>query len=197
MKPGDLADSIRTARLKRRALRLRHFADVPKHLTRPGEVKTTSGPQLSQRRQHVMRAVDVRVHRRKAIGKTFCHEALRRQVITLLKIVLAEDMENTRITLEIRRMQGHAVQQVSDATESRFRRLEGHPAHQSMDLIPQAQQIFGEVTPVLPRYSSNQRPLRHTPVLICNVFSQRHYQNIDNCAFTAERSLLILAPSDA
>src|ERR1051326_672444 len=177
MKPGDLADSIRTARLKRRALRLRHFADIPKHLTRPREVKTTTGPQLSQRRQHVMRAVDVCVHGRKAISKTLGHEALRREVITLLKIVLAEDVKDTRVTLEIRRMQGHAIQQVTDATESRFRRLEGHPPHQPMDLIAQVQQIFGQITPILPCYSSNQRPLRHTRPSCAMVFSQRHNQN--------------------
>src|ERR1051325_11931875 len=128
MKPRDFADSIRAARLKRRALRLRHFADIPKHLTRPGKVKTTTGPQLTQRRQDVVRAVDVRVHGREAVGKTLGHKALRRQVITLVKIVFAEDMENAGVTLEIRRMQGDTVQQVTDATESRFGSLEGHPA---------------------------------------------------------------------
>ena len=39
VKPGDFADSVGTARLKRRRLFLRHFVDVAKHLARPRESK--------------------------------------------------------------------------------------------------------------------------------------------------------------
>jgi len=100
-----------------------------------------------------MRPVDVRVHGRKAVRKTLGHETLRRQVIALLKVVLAEDVEDTRVTLEIRWMQGHAVQQVTDATKPRFRRFERHAAHQPMDLIAQVQQVFRQITPILARNS--------------------------------------------
>src|SRR5215510_8400046 len=96
-----------------------------------------------------MRAVDICVHGRKAVRKTLRHETLRRQVITLLKIMLAEDVEDARVTLEIRRMQGHVVQQVTDATESRLRRFEGHATDESMNLITQVEQIFGQITAVL------------------------------------------------
>src|SRR5215213_7925342 len=153
---------VRTARLKRRVLVLRHFTDISKHLTRPRKVKTTTGPKFTQRREDEIRAVDIRSHGRKAVSKTFRYEVLRRQVVTLLKIMFAEDMEDAGVTLEIRRMQGDAIQQVTDATESCLRSFEGHPPHQPMDLITLAQKIFGQITSILPGNSRNQRPLRHT-----------------------------------
>ena len=113
-----------------------------------------------------MRAVDICVHGRKAVGKTLGHETLRRQVITLLEIVLAEDVEDARVTLEIRRMQRYAVQQVTDATEPRLGRLERHAPHESMDLISQSQQILGQITSILPGDPRDERPLRHTPFLM-------------------------------
>src|SRR6185436_8977657 len=96
----DFADPVRAARLKRGGLLLRHFVDVPKHLARSREVKTTLRPQFPERRQHVVRAVDVRTHRRKAVSKTFRYETLGREVVTLVKIMFAEHVENTGITLE-------------------------------------------------------------------------------------------------
>jgi hypothetical protein len=162
VKSRDLTDPVRTAWLKCRALVLRHFTYIPKHLTRPRKVKTTIGPKFTQRREDEIRAIDVRSHGRKAVSKTFRHEVLRRQVVTLLKIMFAEDMEDAGVTLEIRRMQDDVVQQVTDTDKSCLRSFEGHPPHQPMDLITQAQKIFGQVTSILPGNSSNQRPLRHT-----------------------------------
>src|SRR5678815_3173191 len=100
MVTGDFTDSIRTARLKRGRLFLRHFVDVPEHLARPGEVKTTLRTQLTQRREHVVRAVDVRAHGRKAVSEALRHETLRREVITLVKIVFAEDVKNAGVAFK-------------------------------------------------------------------------------------------------
>ena len=82
-----------------------------------------------------MRAVDVHVHGREAVGETFGHETLRRQVITLVKVVFAEDVEDTGVTFETGRVQRYAIQQVSDAAESRFRGFERTRAHEPMDFI--------------------------------------------------------------
>src|SRR5678815_3895822 len=110
MVTSDFTDSIRAARLKRSRLFLRHFVDVPKHLARSGEVKTALRPQLTQRGEHVMRAIDVRAHGRKAVGKAFRHETLRGEVIALVKVVFAEDVEDAGVTFETGRVQGDAVQ---------------------------------------------------------------------------------------
>src|SRR5688572_21913556 len=105
MKAGDFTDPVRAAWLKRSRLFLRHLVDVTEHLAGAGEVKTALGPQFTQSGEHVMRAVDVHVHRRKAVGKAFRDETLGRQVVTLVEVVLAQDVENTRITFETRRME--------------------------------------------------------------------------------------------
>ena len=50
-----------------------------------------------------MSAVDVRVHRRKAVSKTLGNERLRRQVITLIEVVAADHVEDRRIAFQTRR----------------------------------------------------------------------------------------------
>src|SRR5215212_4809455 len=176
---GDLADSIRTARLKCSALRLRHLVDVAKHLARTRKVKTALWPQLTKRSQHVVSAVDV--HRGEAVGKTLSHEALRREVIALIKIVFAEDVENAGITFQAGWVQGYAIEYVGDATESGFRRIKSHTAHQAVHLIAQTQEIVSEVATVLTGDSGNERSLRHYLVLIRehrrDTCAPRHYQN--------------------
>src|ERR1044072_4587078 len=162
----DFADPVRTAGLKRRVLLLRHFVDVPKHLTRAREVKSTLRPQLPQRREHVVGAVDVHVHGRKAVGEAFRNETLGREVVTLVKIVFAEDVENTRITLETGRVQRDAVHQMIDAAEPRFRRFEGHTTDQPVHFITQTKEIIREVTTILTGNSSNQRFLGQREILL-------------------------------
>src|SRR5829696_7637081 len=163
---GDLADSIRTARLKCCAFCLRHLVDVAKHLARTRKVKTAPGPQLTQRSQHVVSAVDVHVHRREAVGKTLSHEALRREVIALIEIVFAEYVENAGVTLQAGWVHGYAIEYMGDATEPGFRRLKSHTAHQAVHFVTQTQEIVSEVATVLTGDSGNERFLRHDCVLI-------------------------------
>src|SRR6185369_2545884 len=170
-----------TARLKRSRLFLRHFVDVPKHLARSREVKTTLRPQLTQRGEHVVRAVDVRAHRRKAVSETFRHETLGREVIALVKIVLTENVEDAGVAFETGRVQSDSVQNMSNAAEPRLRGFEGHAADQPVYFITQTQQVIGEVTAILTRNSSNQRSLRHS---ILQNRSDRTYRT-----YTAERTL--------
>src|ERR1051326_1430661 len=114
-----------------------------------------------------MRAVDVHVHGRKAVGKAFRHKTLGREVITLVKIVFAEDMKNAGVTLETGRVQRDPVQQVMYATEPCFGSFERHAPHQSVDFIAQTQEIIGKVTPILTSNSCNQRSLRQRVFLRC------------------------------
>src|ERR671939_1236875 len=99
MKAGDFADAVRAARLKRRRLLLRDFRRVAEHLARAREIEPATGPHFSQRREHVVRAIDVHVHRREAVGKTLRDETLRREVVTLVELVLAEHVKNAGVTL--------------------------------------------------------------------------------------------------
>src|ERR1044072_827274 len=108
MVTGDFTDSIRTARLKRSRFFLRHFVDVPKHLARSGEIKPTLRAQLAQGGEHVMRAVDVCAHRREAVCEALCHETLRRKVIALVKIMLAENVEDAGVAFKPGRVTGEA-----------------------------------------------------------------------------------------
>src|SRR5690242_2464013 len=67
VKAGDFADAVRAARMERRALALRGLAHFAEHLARACEVKPAVGLQLTESRQHVMRAVDVGGHGGEAI----------------------------------------------------------------------------------------------------------------------------------
>src|SRR5215213_75782 len=107
---GHLADSVWAPRLKCSALCLRYLVDVAKHLARARKIKPALRPQLTQRREHVVSAVDVHIHRREAVGETLRHEALRREVIALVKVVFTEDVENAGVTFQAGRVQRYAIQ---------------------------------------------------------------------------------------
>src|SRR6185503_1025305 len=104
MKSRHLANTVRAARMKLRRLCLRNFLSLSEHFARAGEVKPTPRSQVSQRGKHIVSTVDVDVHCGKAVGETFSDEALRREVITLVKVVPANDVINARVTLECGRM---------------------------------------------------------------------------------------------
>src|SRR6185503_246971 len=106
---GHFADAVRAAWLEWCRLFLRHFVDIAKHLTRTGEVEAALWSQFAQRGEDVMRAVDVRVHRRETVCEALRDEALGGEVIALVKVVLAQDVENTRVTLETGRVQGDSI----------------------------------------------------------------------------------------
>jgi hypothetical protein len=59
-----------------------------------------------------VRAVDVRVHRREAVGKAFGNERLRGQMVALVELVTADDVEDAGITFQTRRVQRYFVEQV-------------------------------------------------------------------------------------
>src|SRR5436190_10520236 len=145
----NLADAIRITGMEGCRLSLGHLMSLSEHFTRTGEIELAVGLLFLQRCQYVMRSIDVRVHRRKPIRKTFSDKALRSEVVTLIELVTAQDMKNAGITLEIRGMQNQLIQQMSNSAKSLLRRLESHSSNQTMDLIVQAEQVFGEITTIL------------------------------------------------
>src|SRR5215203_6180187 len=132
---GDLADAVRTARLKRRALFLRHFVNVAKHLAGARKIEATLWTKLTQGSEDVMRAVDIHVHGGEAVGKTLSHEALCGKVITLVKIVFAEYVKDAGVTLETCWVQRYAVEQMLNAAESCFRYFECDATHQAVHFV--------------------------------------------------------------
>src|SRR5678815_5037935 len=108
-----------------------------------------------------MRAVDVDVHCSKAVGETLGDETLRSKVITLIKVVLANDVVNAGITLERGRVQNQPIDDVGKTTKTNVRRFERNSANESMDFVAQAQKIFSEIATVLTDYTGNEGFLRH------------------------------------
>src|SRR5207237_3245520 len=112
-----------------------HFSDFTKHFRRAREIEFALRLQLTQRSQHVMRAVDVRVHRREAVGETFGDKRLRREVIALVEFITTENVEDAGIAFQARGMQRDLVKQMLDPIESAFWIFESHAPHQPMHFI--------------------------------------------------------------
>ncbi len=98
-----------------------------------------------------MCAVDVDVHRREAVLKTLGHETLRSEVIAFIKRVLAEDVKDARIAFNTRWMKLKTAEQVRDATKSSLWVFDPDAAHQTMNLVTEAQKMFGQIASVLAR----------------------------------------------
>src|SRR5688572_8067958 len=96
-----------------------------------------------------MRAVDVCVHRREAIGKTLRDKRLSGQMVTLVKLVAAKDLKNAGITFQAAGMKRQPIQQMANASESALRIFQGHPPHHSMHFISERKQMFRKVTTIL------------------------------------------------
>ncbi len=162
-KSSDLADAVWTAWIKRSRLALGHFAHAAKHLGRSGEIKTALRAQLLKCSQHVMRAVDVDVHRREAVLKTFGHETLRSQVIAFIKHVTTEDVKDARIAFNTRRMKLKPIKQMRDATKPSLRIFHPDAAHQAVNLVAEIQKMFGQIASVLARDARDESlPLHRT-----------------------------------
>ena len=56
-----------------------------------------------------MSAINICIHRREPIGKTFCDEALGGEVIALVKCVTAHDVKDTGIAFQTSWMQRQSI----------------------------------------------------------------------------------------
>lgn len=96
-----------------------------------------------------MRAIDVCIHRREAIGKTLRDKRLGRQVVTLVKLVATDDVKDAWVTFQTACVQRQPIQQVTDARESALGILEGHTTHHAMDFISERKQMLRQIATIL------------------------------------------------
>ena len=142
--------------MKRCGLALRNLAHFSEHLAGTGKVETALRPQLSERRQHVVSSVNVRVHRRETIGKTLRHETLSCEVVALVEVVTTDDMENARIAFQACGVQDDLVQKVSNPFRSPLRCFQRNAPHQPVDLVASLEQLFRQITAVLTRDAGDE-----------------------------------------
>src|SRR5579871_4940794 len=108
----------------------------------------------------MMCAVDVHIHCGKAICKTLRYEAKGGQVIAFVELVASEDVKNARVAFEARGVQREVARQVSNSTQPLLGLLDGDSPYDSVDLVTQSKQVFGQVTSILASNSGNQRFLQ-------------------------------------
>src|SRR5205809_1509768 len=106
-----------------------------------------------------MRAVDIDVHRGETISKTLSDKALRRQVITFIKLVTADDVRNARIAFQTRRMQRDPIENVFNTTEAPHGILHSHTADKSVHLVAKRQKVFRQIASILAGDSRDKRSL--------------------------------------
>src|SRR5579862_3871622 len=129
---GDLTDAIRTARMKRRGLALRRLPDFTEHLARSGEIKAAFRLQLPDGLQDIVCPVDVGAHGGEAVGEAFRYEALRRQVITFLELLLGENVKYAGVALQAGGVNVDAAQASFQAAETQLGLLERYAPHHPM-----------------------------------------------------------------
>src|SRR5438067_1067833 len=108
-----------------------------------------------------MRAVDVCIHRREAVSKTFSDEALGREMVTLVKFVLTDDVEDARITLQARGVQVQQICKILNSRESSRRICERDSSDQAVNFIAKVEKMFRQIAAILAGDTGNQRFLRH------------------------------------
>src|SRR3954466_48455 len=96
-----------------------------------------------------MRAVDVDVHRRKAILKTFRDKALCRQVVTLVELVTTDYIEDAGIALQTGAVKLNPVEQVRDPREPAFGVFQRTAAHDAVNFVIKREQVLREIAAVL------------------------------------------------
>src|SRR5215475_5917840 len=158
--------------MERRGLLLRHFMYFAEHFTRPGEIEFATRLQLAQRRKHVMRPIDVGVHSREPVGETLGDKALRREMITLIIFLLAEDMEDTGVAFQARGVQLDSIQQMGNPAEPAVGVLYCDAADYAMHIVPFSQQMLSQIAAVLSGNTSNKRAFSAHCFLRCVAFAE-------------------------
>ena len=85
------------------------------------------------------------------MGKRLGDERLRGEVITLVELDLADDVEDRRITLETRGVELQAIEQMRDAVETPLGIFERYAPHKAVHLVTALEQKLGEVAAILAR----------------------------------------------
>ena len=157
LKSRDFAYAVGRARIKRCCLSLRHFTHLAEHFRGTRKIESAIWLKLPQGSEHVMRAVDVCIHRREAVSETLGDEALGRQVIALIKFVLADNVEDARITLQARGVQLQPIGEILNARESSRRIFERDSSDQAVNFIAQVEKMFRQIAAILAGDTCYQR----------------------------------------
>src|SRR5580698_236883 len=128
---------------------LRGLVRFAEHLAGAGEVEARVGAGIFETREHVMGAVNIDVHGGELVVKRITDEALRREVIALVRLYLEEDTVETREIFKRRAVKVNLAEQMLDSRHSVGWVLQSDPPHDAVNLIAFLQQELGEVRPVL------------------------------------------------
>ncbi len=158
IKTSDLADAVRATWVKSGFLILRRFANTSEHLAASGKIKFAFRLQFLERSKKKVSPADIGGHGRDSIRETFCHEALCRQMVTLVESMLAKYMEQAWVTLQVRAMKYQLVKHVFNSSETSLRVFHCDSPNQTMHLIAVSNQSFGKVATVLTGDTGDQRP---------------------------------------
>src|SRR5258705_2595017 len=137
LKPRNLTNAVRRARVKRRLLVLGSLANLAKHFGGTGEIKTALWLQFTQRGKHIVCPVDICIHRRESVRKTFGNKRLSGQMVTFVKLVAAHNRKQRRITFGTRSVQLNAVQQMTNAREAPIRVFQRDAADETVHVVSQ------------------------------------------------------------
>ena len=154
---GHLADAVRRARMEAGPLVLRRLFGLSEHLARPGEIEAALRRQVLHGRQQVVGAVDVGVERGEFVVERIADEALRGQVVALVGLHLSHRLMDAGVALERGGMQLDARSDGMNTRQPVLGVLQGHAAHDAVDVVSFLQQQFGEVGAVLAGNPGDQR----------------------------------------
>ena len=157
----DLGDAVGAARVERRQLGLGRFADLAEHLRRARLVEADLRVDEPDRVEHPGHAESGRLAGEDRLAERRLDEGLRRQVVELIGLALAQDVDDRDLVKHLARDECDAVLDVRDALE----RDRARPADHAEHLVALVEEELREVRTVLPGYTGDERATNHGPVL--------------------------------
>ena len=153
----ELGDAVGGAGVEGRGLGLRDLDDLAEHLR--GRRLVEADPRVGdadgvEQARHAQAGHVTREHR---LAEAGLHEALRRQVVDLLRLPRAEQVDHRGLVQQVALDGRDAVLDVGDPLERDGR----GPAHHADDLVPLAKEVLGQVRAVLTSNSGDECALGH------------------------------------
>src|SRR5256885_7944900 len=111
----NLRNTVGRTRVKLRFFVLRGARGLAEHLAGAGEIEAGMRTDFAHTREHVMRAVDIRIDRRELIFEGITDEALSGEAIHLVGLNVHQNFVQARITFQRCRMQLEFVEDSSNA----------------------------------------------------------------------------------
>ena len=139
--------------MERRRLTLRHLVHLAEHLAGAGLVEADLRVHDADRIQHAGDAQRRELAGEHGLLEAGGYEALRRQVVDLVRAVLLENVDQADLVEQVALDDLDAILDVSDAVEVDGARAAHHADH----LVTAPQQEFGQVRSVLTGDAGDQR----------------------------------------